>query len=174
MKGEQTVRINDGIRAKELRVITADGDNLGVLSRADALKEAEQRSLDLIEISPTAKPPVAKIMEYGKYQYDEKKKRKEAKQKSATVETKNIQIKPGTGEHDLSLKAKRISDWLKEGHRVKLDLFLRGRAKYMEKSFLEERMERVLHFVNEEYKIADGPKKSPKGLTVILERSQSK
>ncbi len=165
MKDTRT-RINEGIRAPEMRVVTVDGDNLGVLSRAEELQ------MDLIEISPNAKPPVCKIMNYGKYQYDEKKKQKEAKQKATSVETKNIQVKPGTGEHDLELKAKRIAEWLKEGHRVKLDLFLRGRAKYMEKSFLEKRMERVLHFVEEEYKIADGPKKSPKGLTVIVERAK--
>jgi translation initiation factor IF-3 len=75
-----------------------------------------------------------------------------------------------TGQHDLELKAKRASEWLKEGHRVKFDLFLIGRAKYMEKDFLKERMDRMLKFVTEEYKVADGPKKSPKGMTMILEK----
>lgn len=172
MSKKDFTRINNAIRADELRVIDESGNNLGVLSRNDALDAAQKQELDLIEISPNAKPPVAKIMNFGKYQYDLKKKQKEAKQKASSVETKNVQVKLSTGDHDLKLKASRINSWLKEGHRVKLDLYLRGRAKYMEKSFLEERMERVLRYVSEEYRVADGPKKSPKGLTAILERSK--
>tara|TARA_B100000378_G_C18025502_1_gene405649 strand:- start:196 stop:753 length:558 start_codon:yes stop_codon:yes gene_type:complete len=167
------IRINDQIRADEVRVIT-DDESLGVMSTPDALKEAQNRGLDLLEISPKAKPPVAKITDYGKYQYEQKKKAKEAKAKAKTVETKNVQVKIGTSEGDLLIKAKNISEWLVEGHRVKLDLFLRGRSKYMEQDFLKTRLDRVLHFVSESFKIADGPKKSPKGLTVILERDTKK
>ncbi len=109
-------------------------------------------------------------MDYGKFQYAENKKQKAAKAKSKTTETKNIQVKVGTGEHDLDLKAKKASEWLREGHRIKIDLFLTGRSKFMEFNFLKERMERVLHLITEEYKIADSPKKSPKGLTVVIEK----
>jgi translation initiation factor IF-3 len=166
------VRINNQIRSREVRVVDPDGENLGVMLTTDAIKRAEELSLDLIEISSTSKPPIAKITDYGKFQYEQKKKANTSKLKAHKTETKVIQIKIGTGEHDLNLKAKRISGWLKEGNRVKLDLFLIGRSKYMEFGFLKERLERILKLVSEEYKIADGPKKGPKGLTLILEKQQ--
>jgi translation initiation factor IF-3 len=131
---------------------------------------ANESGIDLIEISPNAKPPIAKLMEYGKFQYSENKKLKAAKAKSKVTETKNVQVKIGTGEHDLDLKAKKASEWLKEGHRVKIELFLSGRSKYMEFNFLRERMERILRLISEEYRIADAPKKGPKGLVVVIER----
>ena len=164
------VKINNQIKAPELRVITESGDNLGVLSFAEALDKAREAGMDLIEISPNANPPVAKIMDYGKFQYAESKKQKVAKAKAHTVEVKNIQIKVGTGDHDLELKAKKSSEWLKEGNRIKIDLFLPGRTKYMDEKFLRERMDRVLKLITEQYKIADPAKKSPKGLSVIIER----
>ena len=169
---KERTKINNQIRASALRVIDSDGSNLGVISTRDAIKRAEEQGLDLIEISSTAKPPVAKITDYGKYQYELKKKQREIKAKSKETETKTLQVKIGTGEHDLALKAQNASRWLKEGHRIKLDLFLAGRAKYMEKDFLKTRLDRILVLITEPYKIADGPKKSPKGLTVILERGK--
>ena len=164
-------RINHQIRATELRVIGAGGENLGVLPIHDALVQAELAGLDLIEVSPDAKPPVAKIMDFGKYQYAENKKQKQAKAKSKKVEIKTIQIKVGTGEHDLALKAKKISEWLTEGNRIKIDLFLVGRSKYMDPKFLEERLKRVLVLITENYKIADPTKRGPKGLSTIIERA---
>ncbi|MCW9054462.1 MAG: translation initiation factor IF-3 [Candidatus Pacebacteria bacterium] len=166
------VRINQGIRAKELRVVGADGANLGVLSLKEAILKAEEAGLDLIEISPNAKPPVAKITDYGKFQYELKKKQREMKAKSHVTETKSAQVKVGTGENDMNLKARRISKWLSEGHRVKIDLFLWGRYKYMDFNFLKERLERFLNLITEEYKVADEIKKSPKGLTVVIERGK--
>lgn len=165
------VRINNQIQAPELRVIMEDGSNLGVIPLKTALDRAREEGLDLIEISPKAIPPVAKIMDYGKFQYAENKKQKIAKTKAHTVEIKNIQIKVGTGDHDLELKAKKASGWLKEGNRIKIDLFLPGRTKYMDMKFLEERMARVLKLITEQYKIADPAKKSPKGLSIIIEKA---
>ena len=154
-----------------LRVITDSGTNLGVISFKEALDKARSAGLDLIEISPKATPPVAKIMDYGKFQYAENKKLKLSKTKAHTVEVKNIQVKVGTGEHDLELKAKKASGWLKEGNRIKIDLFLPGRTKYMDIKFLEERMARVLKLITEDYKVADPAKKSPKGLSIIIEKA---
>ena len=151
--------------------VTDDGENLGVIALGEALRQAQIRNLDLIEISPKANPPVAKIMDYGKFQYAENKKLKVAKTKAHTVEIKNIQIKVGTGDHDLGLKAKKSSEWLKEGNRIKIDLFLPGRTKYMDQNFLKERMDRVLKLITEEFKIADPIKKSPKGLSVTIEKT---
>ena len=166
----QQLRTNHAIRAKEIRVIGPEGENLGVLSLEDALKKAEEYDLDLIEISPNANPPVVRIANLGKYLYEEKKKDKQSK-KSHQTEVKNVQVKLGTGDHDLSLKAKKTSEWLSEGHRVKVDLFLPGRSKYLDVKFLETRIERMLKLVSVDYKMADKPKKSPKGMTVIIERA---
>jgi translation initiation factor IF-3 len=163
-------RINNAIRAKELRVVGAEGENLGVLTLAAALEAAEKVNLDLIEISPNAVPPVAKIMDFGQYRYETKRKASEVKSKSHVTETKSVQIKIGTGEHDQALKAKRAAEWLNEGHRVKVDLFLSGRYKYMEPGFLKERLERFLKIIPAEYKLAEEVKKSPKGYMTTIER----
>jgi len=164
------VKINHQIKAPELRVITAEGENLGVLSIGKALEEARNRNLDLIEVSPSATPPVAKIMDYGKYSYDEKKKTKSARARTQTTEVKTVQVKIGTGEHDLNLKAKRVSEWLSEGNRVKIDLFLVGRSKYMDLNFLKERLDRILKLITVEYKVALDVVKGPKGLTIVVEK----
>jgi len=163
-------RINQAIRATELRVIGPEGENLGTLLLADALKQAENFKLDLIVISPKAKPPVAKITDFGQFRYDTKRKASKAKAKAHVTETKSAQVKIGTGEHDQQLKAKRIAEWLEEGHRVKVDLFLWGRYKYMEQGFLKERLQRFMKIIPAEYKIADPIKKSPKGFTATIER----
>ncbi len=141
------------------------------MSFADAYKLAKESSLDLIEISPKANPPVAKIADYGKFQYDENKKQKLAKANAKTVEVKSLQVKIGTGEHDLILKAKRASEWLAEGHRIKIDLFLTGRTKYLDQKFLEERLERLLRLISVDYKISEPAKKSPKGLSLVVEKA---
>jgi translation initiation factor IF-3 len=165
------IRINNQIQAPELRVILEDGSNLGVLSFAEALDKARELGLDLLEISPKANPPVAKIMDYGKFQYAENKKQKVAKSKAHTVEVKNIQVKVGTGDNDLALKAKKASEWLKEGNRIKIDLFLPGRTKYMDLNFLKDRMDRILKLITEDFKIAEEAKKSLKGLSIVIEKA---
>lgn len=165
-------RINNQIRVPELRVIGAENENLGVLSTKEALEMAMSKGLDLIEISPNANPPVAKIMEFGKYQYELQKKLKKAKAGANITETKSIQIKIGTGDHDLGLKAKTASKWLKEGHRIKVELFLAGRAKFMDEKFLKERLDRVLHLITENYKVAEQAKRGPKGLALTIEKAK--
>ena len=165
-------RINNQIRASELRVLDSENKNLGVLSIRDALELAQSKDLDLIEIAPNANPPLAKIMDFGKYKYEANKKLKKSKSKAKHTETKGIQIKIGTGDHDLELKAKTASKWLKEGHRIKVELFLAGRAKYMDEKFLKERLDRILHLITEEYKISDAYKKGPKGLTTTIEKTK--
>lgn len=154
-----------------MRVIGPEGENFGVLALSEAIQRAQDAGLDLIEISPNAVPPVAKIMEYGKFQYEQQKKRREMKAKSHVTETKGVQVKIGTGEHDLNLKARKAAEWLGEGHRVKVDLFLWGRYKYMEFNFLKDRLEQFLKLIPQEYKLAEPIGKSPKGLSAVLERA---
>ncbi len=168
------IKINHQINAKELRVISDTGEIFGVLSFSDALKKASELELDLIEISPNAVPPVAKIMDYGKFQYQQSKKQKEAKSRVHTTETKSIQIKIGTSEYDLGLKAKNASRWLKDGHRVKIDLFLVGRSKYLDMNFKKERLNRILSLISEEYRVTGEAQKSLKGVSIIIERASKK
>lgn len=165
-------RINNKIRSQEVRVIGADGENLGIMQTRDAIELSRQKGLDLIEINPNTVPPIAKIQDFGKYQYEQAKKLKKARATAKPTETKNIQIKVGTGDHDLELKAKTASKWLKEGHRLKVELYLSGRLKYMDQNFLKGRLDRVLHFISEPYKIAEPYKKSPKGLMITIEREK--
>ena len=168
---KERIRVNHQIRASEVRVIGENGENVGVIPLSEALNRANAVGLDLIEISPNATPPVAKIMDFGKFQYEENKKEKNAKSKSHQVEVKSIQVRIGTGEHDLALKAKKASEWLSEGHRIRLELFLPGRAKYLDPKFLEERLTRILTLLTVKNKIAEKPQKGPKGLSVIVERA---
>ncbi len=163
------VRINEEIRVPEVRVVGSEGENLDIMPTSEAVAKARALGLDLIEISPKANPPVAKITDYGKYQYEAKKKAKEIKSKQTKTETKVAQVKIGTGENDLKRKADKVAQWLSNGHRAKVDLFLWGRYKYMDFKFLKEKLERFLAIIPESFKIADEIKKSPKGLTVVIE-----
>jgi len=166
---KQNIRINTDIRARELRVIAADGSNIGILSRADALAQAKEAGLDLLLVTEDAQPPIAKIADYGKFMYELKKKAKEVKAKSHVTETKGIQVKVTTGDGDLATKAKRAAEWLQERHRVKVDLFLSGRYKYMDQTFLKERLERFLKLIPGEHRLAEPIKKSPKGFSTVIE-----
>jgi translation initiation factor IF-3 len=167
-KEQVRVRMNDGIRSREVRVIGPEGENFGIMQA-----KAGDLGLDLIEISPNANPPVAKITDYGKFKYEQKKKEKEVKAKAHVTETKVTQVKIGTSERDMHIKASKVAIWLREGHRAKIDLFLWGRYKYMEFNFLKERLERFLALIPESYKIADEIRKSPKGLSVVVEHDGS-
>lgn len=165
--------INQEIRARELRVIGADGENLGVLSLSEALKKAGEAGLDLIEISASARPPVAKIADYGKFEYERRKKEKAAKANAKISETKEVQIRVATGEHDMLLKAKKAAEWLAEGHRVRAEIFLKGRYKGMDEAFLKDRLEKFLRLIPFAYRIAEPIAKSPKGFAAIVERDRS-
>ncbi len=172
MATNDRININEEIRAGELRVIGAGGENMGVITRSEALEAAKKARLDLIEISPGAKPPVAKIADYGKFEYERGKKEKVAKAKAKISETKEVQIKVGTGEHDMMLKAKKAGQWLAEGHRVRAELFLKGRYKGMGETFLKDRLEKFLLRIPYAYKIAEPIKRNPKGFAGVIERDQ--
>ncbi len=172
MSTTDRVRINREIRAKELRVIGAAGENLGVLSTEEAQKAAEAAGLDLIEISPNAVPPVAKITDYGKFQYELSKRESAARSKVKVSETKEVQIKVGTGENDMRLKAKKAAEWLAEGHRVRMELFLKGRYKGMDEAFLKTRLEKFMLLIPYPYKIAEPITRAPKGFAGIIEQDR--
>ena len=134
---------------------------------AEALRLAKEAELDLIEISPTAKPPVAKITDRGKYFYAEEKKRKQAAKKQKDVAIKSVRIGIGTSLHDLEIRAKQADEFLTEGNKIKIDLHLRGREKYLDRKFLEERIVRFLNLLSRVFEKED-IKKGPRGLSLTV------
>ncbi|MCK9296652.1 MAG: translation initiation factor IF-3 [Desulfobulbaceae bacterium] len=124
---EVKARVNDQIREKELRVIDADGNQLGVISTEEAMSKAQAVGLDLVEVSASAEPPVCRIMDYGKYRYEQSKKQAEAKKKQAVVEVKEIKLRPKTEKHDLDFKVRNIRKFLAQKNKVKVTLRFRGR-----------------------------------------------
>ncbi|MDD3775264.1 MAG: translation initiation factor IF-3 [Sulfurovaceae bacterium] len=125
-KKDETL-INDEITAKELRVISEDGEQFGIIARDAALKTAEAKGLDLVLISPDANPPVAKIMDYGKHRYEVEKRKKEAKKNQKIIEIKEIKFSCKIAENDVNYKVKHAREFLEKGKHVKLRVFLRGR-----------------------------------------------
>lgn len=121
------LQINRGIREREVRLIDVDGSQLGVVSTRDALEKADERKLDLVKVAPNAKPPVCKIMDYGKYKYEAAKKEKEARKNQKTINVKEVRMTPNIEEHDLNVKARRANDFLKSGDKVKVSVRFRGR-----------------------------------------------
>ncbi len=122
-------KINEEIRDKELRVIDENGEMIGIISREEALALAEERKLDLVNISPNAKPPVCKLLDYGKYRYDLQKREKEAKKKQRIIQVKEIRLSTFIEEHDIRVKANTASKFLREGDKVKVSLRFRGRER---------------------------------------------
>ena len=119
--------INEQIRDKEVRVIGEDGEQLGIMSAKEALKLAKEAELDLIKIAPTAKPPVCKIVDYGKYRYEQMRKEKEAKKKQKTIDIKEIRFSPNIDTNDLKTKMNQARKFLSKGDKVKVSIRLRGR-----------------------------------------------
>jgi translation initiation factor IF-3 len=162
------LRTNNQIRSPELQVIDENGKRLGVMSTADAMRLAKEQDLDLVEVGPNVSPPITKIMDYGKYIY--RKERQEKKgPKPKEQERKTVRVGYKTGAHDLEFKAKQISEFLKEGHIVKIELTLRGR----EKALAHIGKEKLINFLKNitiEYSVQDNIKRSPYGWTIIVKK----
>lgn len=121
------IRINHRIRVPEVRVVLDDGAMLGVMPTQQALREAEERGLDLVEVNPKATPPVCKILDFGKFKYEEKKRQREAKRKQTVVEVKEIKLRPKTDDHDLDVKVRAARRFIEAGNKVKFTVRFRGR-----------------------------------------------
>jgi translation initiation factor IF-3 len=121
------LRVNNEIRGDKIRLIADDGSQLGIVSIRDALKKAEEANLDLVEIAPQAKPPVCKIMNFGKYRYQQTKKERESKKSQHQVRVKEIKLKPNIDVHDLQTKTKHAKDFLLKGNKVRVSCMFRGR-----------------------------------------------
>lgn len=121
------MRVNREIRAPKVRVIGSEGEQIGIMSARDALKKAEDDGLDLVEIAPNAIPPVCKIIDYGKFRYDQTKREKESKKASHQIKVKEVKLKPNIDEHDLQTKLRHAKDFLEKGNKVKVTCMFRGR-----------------------------------------------
>ncbi len=122
-----TTRINYGIKVREVRVIDADGGQLGILDTREAIKKAEEAGLDLVEVAPTAKPPVCRIMDFGKYKYEIAKKAAESRKHQTVIVVKEIKLRPRTDEHDINFKMNNMRRFLEDGNKVKVTIMFRGR-----------------------------------------------
>lgn len=163
-------RINNQIISTELRVTDEMGKQIGIMSREEALKLAQEKELDLIEVAPMAKPPVARIMDYGKYLYREEREERKQKIKQKKDLLKIVRLNLNTGLNDMKIKAKKADEFLSEGMRVQIELILKGRAKY-QKTFSDlakKRIEDFLKIIIVPTKIISELKKQPRGFNVTI------
>ncbi|MGL4236658.1 translation initiation factor IF-3 [Tabrizicola sp.] len=160
-------RINDRIRSPEIRLIGADGENVGVVTPARAMQMAEEAGLDLVEISPTAEPPVCKIMDFGKFKYETQKREAEARKKQKIIEIKEIKFRPGTDTHDYDVKMRSVMKFLGEGDKVKVTLRFRGREMAHQELGLEL-LNRVAADVGEAGKIESMPRLEGRQMVMMV------
>jgi len=164
---EPKVRVNQRIRAAKARVISPDGEQLGILDLPEALAKAEEFGLDLVEVAPNVDPPVCKIMDYGKFRYEESKKEHERRKKQATVVLKEIKLRPKTEEHDLDYKVKRLKRFIADNCKVKVTIMFRGREiTHPEQARLL--LDRVLALVGDEVQVEQSAKFEGRNMTLIL------
>ena len=167
------LRVNNQIRLPELQVIDEEGKQLGNMKTADAMRLAQEKGLDLVEVGPNAQPPIAKIMDYGKYIYRKERQEKKSGGKPKEQERKTVRVGFKTGAHDLEFKAKQVSGFLKDGHIVKIELTLRGREKGLA-NMGKEKLANFLKFITEEFSVQEDVKRSPFGWTINIKKLQAK
>ena len=160
-------RINDKIRAPEIRLIGADGENVGVVSPSRAMDMAADAGLDLVEISPNANPPVCKIMDYGKFKYETQKKEAEARKKQKIIEIKEVKFRPNTDTHDYDVKMKNVFKFLDNGDKVKVTLRFRGRE-MAHQNLGRELLERVAEDTKEIGRVENFPKMEGRQMVMLI------
>ena len=160
-------RINDRIRADEIRLIGAEGENVGVVTPRRALEMAEEVGLDLVEISPSANPPVCKIMDYGKYKYEQQKRESEARKKQKIIEVKEVKFRPGTDTHDYDVKMRNVLKFLEGGDKVKITLRFRGRE-MAHQDLGRNLLERIAEDVKEVGRVENMPKMEGRQMIMII------
>ena len=161
------VRRNEQIRAREVRVIGADSEQLGILGRNDAIALAREHGLDLVEVAAAADPPVCRIMDYGKFKYETQKKKQEAKKRQTIVQIKEIKVRPKTDDHDFETKLRHIRRFLEDGDRCKVTVFFRGRE-IVHKDRGLAILERIISDVKEVGKVEQEPKAEGRTLQMLL------
>jgi len=163
----QSIRINQAIKAQELRVIGADGEQLGVMSRSDALKAAEEAGLDLVEISPTANPPVVKIVDWGKFQYQKMKEQQKNRKSNKQGELKQMRFGLKIGSGDLDIKLRKIRGFLSEGNKVRIQIFYRGRE-MAHKELGYEMIDKIIALLEEDAILEQKPQMAGRNLSIVV------
>jgi len=164
---QKKVNINEHIRATEVRVISDEGDQLGIMPLAEALKTAREAGLDLVEVAPEAAPPVCRVMDFGRYKYQLSKKSAESRKKSSVIEIKEIKFRPKTGEHDYQFKLRNIQKFLAEKNKVKVSMMFRGRE-IAHADLGQSLLERVLKDMAETAQMEQTPKLEGRSMVMIL------
>ena len=160
-------RVNDRIDSSEIRLIGAEGENVGVVTPARGQELADQVGLDLVEISPNASPPVCKIMDFGKYKYEQQKRESEARKKQKIIDIKEIKFRPGTDIHDYEVKMRSVYKFLENGDKVKITMRFRGRE-MAHQNLGRELLERVADDVKELGKVENMPKMEGRQMTMMI------
>ena len=166
-RGGPQIRINHRIRVPEVRVVGEDGSNLGVMDTAEALRRAQDRGLDLVEVNPKASPPVCKILDFGKYKYEEKKRARDAKRKQTVVEVKEIKIRPKTDDHDIDTKARALRKFLEAGNKVKVTCRFRGRE-IMHPAIAEQQLLLIMGKVDDLANVEQRPMMEARTMAILL------
>ena len=160
-------RVNRTITVAEVRLIDESGENVGVVSTADALDQADNAGLDLVEISPGAEPPVCKILDYGRFKYQDQKRKNEARKKQKTVDVKEIKMRPNIDQHDYDVKMRAINRFLEEGDKVKVTMRFRGREMAHQDLGLKV-LDRVRDQLEEVSKVEQFPKMEGRQMTMVV------
>lgn len=164
---EQRVRVNRQIRISPVRVIGAEGEQLGILAVEDALARAEQEGLDLVEVAPTARPPVVRIMDYGKFKYEEARKARQARKKQHHIQVKEVKFRPGIEAHDFEFKVRHAFKFLEEGDKVKVTMMFRGRQ-MAHPEIGREVLLRVAEALQDVGKVESQPMMEARTMTMII------
>lgn len=163
----RSVRVNERIRIKEVRVISPEGAQLGILPIQEALETAQKLALDLVEVAPEAKPPVCRIMNYGKYRYEQSKKTREARKKQTVIQVKEIKLRPKTENHDFQFKARHAERFLKEGNKTKVTMMFRGREMvHLQRGKVQ--LDRFAEALKEVAVIEQHPRQEGRNMVMIL------
>lgn len=165
MKDE--MRVNEDIKSHKVRLVDSDSEQLGIVDIRDARDRAEDRGMDLVEVAPGADPPVVKIMDYGKYLYEQKKKEKEAKKKQHTIEVKEVRFRPQIEEHDFNTKVGHIRRFIEGGDKIKVTVFFRGREMEYQQ-FGRELLDRVIEKTEDIAKVDKPPSMEGRQMVMYL------
>jgi translation initiation factor IF-3 len=166
-KQEQRVRVNEQIRLSPVRLIAEDGEQVGIVPVEDALRTARERGLDLVEVAAMARPPVVKIMDYGKYRFEQAKAARVARKKQHNIQVKEVKFRPNISDHDFEFKTRHARNFLKEGNKVKLTMMFRGRQ-VTHPEFGQEVLDRVFEILQDVAKVEAESRMEGRNMTMVL------
>lgn len=159
--------MNEAVRAREVRLVSETGEQLGVVSSRDALRIAQEHGYDLVEVAPTARPPVCRIMDYGKYKYEQSKRDREARKKQKVVTIKEVKMRPNIEDHDFEVRRKQTETFLKDGDKIKATIMFRGRE-VVHSDLGRQLLERLLDSVKDLCIVERQPKLEGRNMIMIL------